>query len=101
MGKREARPLSEVIEGLVPKLKPQSGRMRQRLWEAWREAVGEEKADQTRITILKRGELHVEVESPAMLQELTGMNKADIAAKMQERLGGVHIVDIKLKLTKD
>ncbi|MFQ5956647.1 MAG: DUF721 domain-containing protein [Candidatus Brocadiales bacterium] len=101
MRKGRARPIGEILEEVIPRVKPQGGRTHQRLWTAWREVVGEEKAEHTRITLLRRGKLHIEVESPALLQELTGMNKADITSAMQEKLAGVFVDDIKLKLVRD
>ncbi|MFQ5862726.1 MAG: DUF721 domain-containing protein [Candidatus Brocadiales bacterium] len=101
MHQRKLKPLAEILEGIVPKLKPQGRRTRQRVWEAWREAIGKEKANHTKVILLRRGKLHVEVESSALLQELTGMNKADVTAAMREKLGGMFVDDIKLKLAKD
>ncbi len=97
----KTKTLTEILEVLMPKLKRQQGPKRERLWKAWKETVGEDKAKLTRIKVLRRGCLHIEVESPALLQELTGMNKADILKAMQERLGSVFLADIRLKLAKD
>lgn len=93
--------VSEILGKMVKRLKPRGGQTKQRLRAAWSATVGEEKASHTKIEFLKQGTLHIEVESPAMLQELTGMNKIEIKAAMQERLEGVFIADIKLKLSKD
>lgn len=97
----QARPIAEVLEDLVPKLGPKRGKMQRRLWEAWKGTVGEEIANYTRINTLRRGNLHIEVQSPTVLQELTGMNKTKIIATMRERLGKTFLTNIRLKLTRD
>lgn len=93
--------ISEVLGELVPKLRPKGSKTQQRLWEAWKDAIGREKAGYTKISAFRKGTLHVEVESPAMLQEITGMNKTRIKEAMTEKLKGVFLADIRLKLAKD
>lgn len=95
------KPMSEILEELVPKLKPKGNKIQQRLWEAWEDTVGREKAGQTKISAFRKGHLHIEVESPAMLQEITGMDKTKIRETMTEKLEGVFLADIRLKLAKD
>ncbi len=99
--RKKAEQLTEILGRIVPRLKPRHHRAQERLWKAWKLVVGEEKAEHTRVTGLRRGCLHVEVESSALLQELTAMDKADLKAAMQEKVEGLFLVDIKLKLAKD
>lgn len=98
---KTAKPISEILKEVMPKTGPRGGKTQQRLWKAWKEVVGDKKAEHTRISSLKRGSLHIEVESPAMLQELTGMNKREIVTTMKEKLGEIFLTDIRLKLAKD
>ncbi len=99
--KMKTKELTELLGRIVPRMKPRHQNAHQKLWEAWSSAVGEEKASRTRVTGLRRGRLHIEVESSALLQELTVMNKADIKAKMQEEIEGLFLAEITLKLAKD
>jgi predicted nucleic acid-binding Zn ribbon protein len=99
--KIKAKELTELLSRIVPRMTPRHQSAHQRLWEAWRSAVGEEKAGRTRVTGLRRGRLYVEVESSALLQELTIMDKADIKARMQEEIEGLFLTEITLKLAKD
>ncbi len=99
--KIKAKELTELLGRIVPRMKPKHQGAQQKLWEAWRSAVGKEKANHTRITGLRRGRLYVEVESSALLQELTIMNKANIKVVMQEKVEGLFLTEIMLKLAKD
>ena len=99
--KMKTKELAELLGRIVPRMKPRHQSAYQKLWEAWRSAVGEEKANRTRVTGLRRGRLHIEVESSALLQELTVMNKADIKVRMQEKIEGLFLTEITLKLAKD
>ena len=101
MGKAKERVMSEVLKGVVKKLKPLGDGKRKELQAAWSKTIGEEMASYTRIKGLRRGNLYVEVDSPALLQELTGMSKEALKAEMQEKLDGVCLADIKLRLAKD
>ncbi|MHC4198092.1 MAG: DciA family protein [Planctomycetota bacterium] len=98
--KIKAKELAEVLDRIVTRMKPKHQGAQQKLWEAWKSAVGEEKANHTRVIGLRRGQLYVEVESSALLQELTVMNKANIKARMQEKMEGLFLTEIMLKLAK-
>ncbi len=99
--KMKTKELTELLSRIVPRVKPRHQSAHQKLWEAWKSAVGEEKANRTRVTGLRRGRLYIEVESSALLQELTVMNKADIKTRMQEKIEGLFLTEITLKLAKD
>jgi len=67
--------------------------------QAWCEAVGAETARHTRLSrTLKRGVLHVEVNSSALLGELSGFRKAEILAVLREKVTQQYIEDIRFKL---
>jgi predicted nucleic acid-binding Zn ribbon protein len=95
--KRLKEALGEVMSGL----KPRGTRVQQRLYEAWRAVIGEEQAGHTRIKMLKRGQLHIEVDSAPLLHHLTARNKAELVKGVQEKVGGVYVSEIRLKLAKE
>ncbi|MCQ4575333.1 MAG: DUF721 domain-containing protein [Candidatus Brocadiales bacterium] len=101
MGKAKEKVMSEVLMSVVKKLKPLGDGKRQELLAAWSKTIGEEMACHTRIKGLRRGSLYVEVDSSALLQELTGMNQEELRVEMQEKLNKVRLADIKLRLAKD
>jgi hypothetical protein len=51
---------------------------------AWREAAGQEFCDQTRVTGFKKGMLHVEVDSAALLQELSVYRKRELVLALRQ-----------------
>lgn len=65
----------------------------------WCEVVGPEAARHTRLSrTLKGGVLRVEVDSPALLAELSSFRKPEILRRMQELVRRKHIEDIRFKL---
>lgn len=98
---RRPKSLKEVIEEAITGLKPRRPRVLQRLYEAWREVIGEEQAGHTRIKMLKRGQLHIEVDSAPLLHHLTARNKEELVKGIQEKVEGIYISEIRLKLTKE
>lgn len=93
--------LKEALGEVVTGLKPQRTRVQQRLYVAWQELVGEEQAGHTRIKMLKRGQLHIEVDSAPLLHHLTARNKEELVKGLQEKVENVYISEIKLKLLKE
>jgi len=69
-----------------------------RLFAAWGRVVGEEIAKHARVCGLYRHVLRVEVDSAAMLQEIAGLRKREILARLADELPGVHIGDLKVTL---
>lgn len=98
---KQPKSLKEAIGEAITRLKPRRTRVLQRLFEAWREILGEEQAGHTRIKILKRGQLHIEVDSAPLLHHLTARNKEELVKGIQEKVKGIYISEIKLKLTKE
>lgn len=101
MGRPLARSLAEILGDVLARAKPTRSRTRQKIWEAWKDVIGEELAQHTRIKMLKRGVLHVEVESAPELHYLTAQDTRRLAKGVQERLQGVFIEGIKLKISKE
>jgi len=96
---RSIATLKEAIESFLR----QSGLSRRsaqdHLGRAWVEAAGPEAALHTRITrTIRRGVLNVEVDSSALLAELSGFRKPEILAVLRERFKREYIEDIRFKL---
>jgi predicted nucleic acid-binding Zn ribbon protein len=70
-----------------------------RIGRAWCEILGAETARHTRLArTVKRGVLEVQVDSPALLAELSGFRKAEILKALQEQVTQVFIEDIRFRL---
>jgi predicted nucleic acid-binding Zn ribbon protein len=103
MGSRgERRPIHTLRDAIASFLET-SGLARATLSDqvgrAWCEILGPEIAKHTRLSrTLRRGTLNVEVDSPALLGELSGFRKAEILRGLQERIKRKHIEDVRFKL---
>lgn len=71
------------------------------LSRAWKEVVGEEIADETKIVSYKNGRLRVEVNSSVLLQELSGFMKDNILEELQQTSGGTDVSDLRFCLGSD
>jgi predicted nucleic acid-binding Zn ribbon protein len=81
-----------------------SGLSRQTLQDqvgrAWCEIVGPDVVRHTRLgRAIRRGVLRVEVDSPAVLAELSGFRKGELLKGLQERIRRKHIEEIRFKLS--
>ena len=92
-------PISEAIDsfmnqsGLTRKMRHDS------LGRAWCEILGDDLAEHTRLSRkIQRGVLKVEVDSSALLAELSGLRKAEIIRKLNEQVKSVYVEDIKFRL---
>lgn len=96
-----AKSLKEALGEVITGLKPRRTREQQKLFAAWQEIIGEEQAGHTRIKMLKRGQLHIEVDSAPLLHHLTARNKQELVKWLQQKVENVYISEIKLKLAKE
>lgn len=62
---------------------------------AWREAAGHDFCQQTRVTGLKKGVLSVEVQSAALLQELSVYRKRELLLALRKAEPGIS--DVKFR----
>ena len=97
--RREVHHLRDAIASFLER----SGLSRQGLQDqmdrAWCEIVGVETARHTRLSrVIRRGVLQVEVDSPALLAELSGFRRAEILHGLQERVKRKHIEDLRFRL---
>lgn len=68
--------------------------------EAWKEAAGPELCERARAVSFRRGELLVEVDSPALLSELRGFAAEDLRTRADALLTEVRIRKITFKLNR-
>jgi len=69
---------------------------------AWCEVLGAETAAHTRVSrTMRRGVLSVEVDSAALLGELSGFRKAEILRALRAQVKRTYIEDIRFKLGHD
>lgn len=99
---RKRRPIATLKDAIQSFLQ-QSGLSRlavqDQLGRAWTEALGPQIASHTRISrTIRRGVLNVEVDSSALLAELSGFRKPEILAVLRERFKREYIEDIRFKL---
>ncbi|HUW58871.1 MAG TPA: DUF721 domain-containing protein [Planctomycetota bacterium] len=104
-GKGHGRPVYTLREAIASFL-DRSGLGRQGLHDqvgrAWCEIVGAETARHTRLSrTIRQGVLRVEVDSPALLAELSGFRRDEILRGLQEKIRRKHIEDIRFKLGSD
>ncbi|MFO0822201.1 MAG: DUF721 domain-containing protein [Gemmataceae bacterium] len=68
-----------------------------RLESAWATAAGPELLKSTRVLVLKRGVLEVEVRNAVLLSELAQFHKRGLLTKLRKELVGVTLTDIKFR----
>ncbi|MEW6359924.1 MAG: DUF721 domain-containing protein [Planctomycetota bacterium] len=92
-----ARPVREVM-GRLLQAPAFSQRMRNEgISRAWREVVGEEVANHTRVAAVRSGVLCIEVSGAAWLHELAAFHKESILEEMRKRVKRPYIQDIRFR----
>jgi predicted nucleic acid-binding Zn ribbon protein len=103
MRKRESAPergpevLGEVLSRLFTARGWGRRQERLRLEQAWAEAIGPERADQTRVGAIRRGVLEIEVGTAPLLQELVHFHKRRLLEQVRRRLHGVTVTDLRFR----
>jgi len=70
---------------------------RLRLEQAWAEAIGADRAGQTRVAGLRRGVLEIEVGNGVLLQELTHFHKRKLLELLRTILPNVTVTDLRFR----
>src|SRR5438552_17306316 len=73
----------------------QSGRAK--LEAAWAAAIGPEFLPDTRVLVIKRGVLEVEVRNAILLQELAHFHKRKLLAVVRDGMPGTTLTDLKFR----
>ena len=71
---------------------------RLRLETAWAEAIGPEALEQTRVGVLRRGELEVIVANGVLLQELAHYRKRQLLEHLRRQLPGTTITNLRFRV---
>ena len=94
----EPERISELIEPVLRELKRIGQRVGKALHEAWPEVAGPTLARRTRLRAFKAGRLYVEVDSSALLHELTGFRSQELLARLRERVPKPDVSEIRFRL---
>jgi len=70
---------------------------RAKLEAAWAAAIGPEFLPDTRVLVIRRGVLEVEVRNAILLQELAQFHKRKLLASVRDRSPGTTIADLKFR----
>jgi predicted nucleic acid-binding Zn ribbon protein len=70
---------------------------RLRLEQAWAEAAGPDRAEQTQVSRLRRGVLEIIVGNGVLLQELAHYHKRRLLEELRRRLPGTTITDLRFR----
>lgn len=69
------------------------------LGRAWCEIIGVDLAEHTRLSRkIDKGVLRVEVDSSALLAELSGLRKTEIIRELNEKVKSIYIEDVRFRL---
>ena len=70
---------------------------RLRLEAAWAEAAGPQLLKDTRVMIVRRGVMEIEVKNSVLMQELAQYHKRGLLAKLRKLLPSLTLTDLKFK----
>jgi len=92
------RRLGEILSKLLREKRFYERRKYGALVKAWQETVGSEIASHTRIRAMAEGRLVVDVDSPVLLQELSGFMCGEILGRLQRAPGGEDVAELRFRL---
>jgi predicted nucleic acid-binding Zn ribbon protein len=96
--RRNARRVGDVLPRLLREKRFFEKSRYGPLVEAWRQVVGEAVAARTRIVGYRRGRVTVEVDTAALMHELSGFQRSAILAELQRTPGGEDAADLRFRL---
>lgn len=70
---------------------------RLKLEGAWAEAAGPQLMKETRVMVVRRGVMEIEVKSSVLMQELAQFHKRSLLAKLRKQLPNLTLTDLKFK----
>lgn len=70
---------------------------RAQLEAAWADAAGPELTADTRVLVLRRGVLEVEVRTGVLMQELAQFRKRPLLEAVRKRMAGTTVTDLKFR----
>jgi hypothetical protein len=95
--RRGPEPIAEILSRLF--VAKGWGRKQDRLHleKAWVEAVGQERAAQTRVGTLRRGILEITVGNGPLMQELASFHKKRLLEELRKLLPSVKLNDLRFR----
>ncbi len=97
--RKGAQPIGDLLKGFLKEHKVGRAIAREALEASWREAVGAEVAAGTRVRGYRDRVLEVEVESSALLQELSTFYRASILSALRKKGAPfLDLADLSFKL---
>jgi len=94
---RGPEPLSEVLSRLFAARGWGRKQERSRFERAWEEAAGPDIARQTRVGVIRRGVMDIEVGNASLMQELAGFHKRRLLEALKVKLTGVALRDLRFR----
>lgn len=70
---------------------------RLRLEAAWAEAAGPQLLKETRVMVVRRGVMEIEVKNSVLMQELAQYHKRNLLGKLRKQLPSLTLTDLKFK----
>ncbi len=98
---RKPLEVKELLDNVLSRLKPPRGKVLERLQVAWKEVAGKREAERSRVKQFKLGIIYVEVDSAPMMHHIRGKDKEVLLTEIRQRLEGVYIKDIKVRMSKE
>ena len=95
--RNKAVKIDQILKNAFPK-KSTTGKVYQKVKDAWRKVVGDEIYQSTEVIDIKKGVLYVQVESPALIHHLTNFEKYAIIFNFNNLIGSKYIEDIRFKV---
>ena len=104
MSRRERRKpgnperINKLLEPVLQELRRAGRSAGRALHEAWPDVIGPKLEPHTRLRAFKGGRLYVEVDSSALLHELSNFRAAELLARLRERVAKPRVAEIRFRL---
>jgi hypothetical protein len=93
--------LKDILQQVLPGLRPPRRRVMDNLQVAWRNITDEREAALSRVKQLRRGVLTVEVDSAPAMHQISSKDKGQLVRRLNELVEGVYVKEIRLRLSKE
>ena len=97
----QPKEIRDVLQRVLPGLKPPRGKAVERLQTAWREVTTGKATGQSRVKQLKKGVLIVEVDSAPMMHHISEKGKEGLLEELRRKVAGVYIKEIRTRLASE
>lgn len=94
----DAELLGEILARVMRDVRLPAPRRRDAIFDAWRQAAGEDLAAETRPATLRKGVLTVEVRSAALLHELEGFRRDELLDRFLTAAPAGRVTGLRFRL---